>query len=222
MQTFSPQEIGLLTRLGVCVTIQPGAMLYFEGDPADKIYYILKGRVRVLRSFSNGREVTLDVVEAGHVIGESAFVEGGVRPATVQAVNTVQLISCRPGDLLPHFRTEPELALHFLQQCSNTMDRLAARLHDQCLLDRYGKVASFILDLSATDSPEKGTVGGTIPYTHENLADSLGLSRSTVSTVIKEFENRGWLQIGYRWVKVLDRQALAQFVQTRTKDGGET
>lgn len=209
---FSPQETALLQRIGVPLTVQPGAMLYFEGEPADKIYYIKKGRVRVFRNFSSGREVTLDVVEAGHIIGESAFVEHSTRPATVQAVNTVQLVSCRAADLLPHFRTEPQLALHFLQQCSNTMDRLAARLHDQCLLDRYGKVASFILDLSATDSPEKGTVGGTIPYTHENLADSLGLSRSTVSAVIKDFETKGWLQTGYRWVKVLDREALAAFV----------
>lgn len=216
-EIFSPQEIALLSRLGVPMTVQPGAMLYFEGDPADKLYYILKGRVRVFRDFSSGREVTLDVVEAGHIIGESAFVPGRLRPDSVQAVNTVQLISCRSSDLLPHFRTEPELALHFLQQCSNTMDRLASRLQDQCLLDRYGKVASFILDLSATDSPEKGTVGGTIPYTHENLADSLGLSRSTVSAVIKDFARRGWLETGYRWVKVLDRQALTQFVRSRTE-----
>lgn len=209
---FSPQETGLLQNIGVSLNVQPGGILYFEGEPADKIYYIKKGRVRVFRSFSSGREVTLDVVEAGHIIGESAFVENSTRPATVQAVNTVRLISFRVPDLLPHLHTEPDLALRFLQHCSNTMDRLAVRLHDQCLLNRYGKVASFILDLSAIDSPEKGTVGGTIPYTHENLADSLGLSRSTVSAVIKDFENRGWLQTGYRWVKVLDREALDAFV----------
>ena len=56
-------------------------------------------------------------------------------------------------------------------------------------------------------------MGGVLPYTHENLADSLGLSRTTVTMVLKRFEAEGWLQSGYKYVKVLDRPALAEFVE---------
>lgn len=210
---FTPREEALLSRIGTPQTVPPGNMIYFAGEKAEKVYYISKGRVRVFQHVSSGREVTLDVVEAGHIIGESAFVKDSVRPTSIQAVNQVQLLVCRVEDLLAYLGSEPELALHFLQQCSQTIDRLSGRLQEQCLLDRYGKVASFLLDLTAVDSPEKGTVGGVAPYTHENLADSLGLSRSTVSMVLKEFEKKGWVQGGYRQVKVTDREALAAFVK---------
>ena len=210
-EIFTPKEKALLERIGTPVTIQPRSILYFQGDVADKIYYIRSGRVRVFQLTPSGREVNMDVVEAGHIIGESAFGQGS-RPACVQAVNTVQLVAFPAEALLPHFQTEPALALHFLQQCSNTMDRLANRLHEQCLLDRYGKVASFVLDLTSTESPEKGTVDGILPYTHENIAESLGLSRTTVTAVLKHFADQGWLQIGYRQIKILDRQALTDFV----------
>lgn len=208
----------LFEQIGVELTFRSMQMIYMEGDAADRIYYIKKGRVRVFQNISSGREVTLDVVEAGHIFGESAFAGNQVRPTCVHAVNTVKVISCRVPELLSYFALRPQFALYLLKLCSDTMDRLATRLHDQCLLDRYGKVANFILDVTASDSEDKGTAGGILPYTHENLADSLGLSRTTVSMVLKNLEERGWLQSGYRYVKVLDREALQEFVEEQKRE----
>lgn len=160
----------------------------------------------------SGREVTIDVVEAGHIIGESAFVPNRTRSTCIQAVNAV-LLSCRAQELLLRLSAEPELGVHFLQQCSDTMDRLAQRLHQQCLLDRYGKVASLILDLTVTDSPEKGTMGGNLSYAHAHIADSLGLNRSAVSGALGRFETEGWIENGYRHLRVKNRQALEEFVR---------
>lgn len=216
-EIFTDHERELLENIGQKQTFPAGQLIYMEGDVADKIYYIYKGRVRVYQSISSGREVTLDVVGEGSIIGESAFVEGCTRPTCIQAVNTVQLVSCKIADLLPYFGSESSLALHFLQQCSNTMDRLSYRLHEQCLLDRYGKIASFLLDLTVTDSPETGTVGGIVPYTHENLADSLGLSRTTVTAVLRNFDEQGWIKSGYGQIKVIDRAAMIEFVENQKK-----
>lgn len=212
-RTFTLQEEALLRSIGTVFTAQPGQPIYLKGDPAERVYYVLKGRVRVFENLYSGREMTLDVVEAGRIFGESAFAKGNLRPTCVQAVNTVTLLSFRPSDVLPHFKKEPQLALHFLQLCSDTMDHLTARIEDQCLLDRYGKVANYILDETEPGSVEKGTAGGVLPYTHEDLALSLGLNRSTVTLVLREFGEKGWLKSGYRSIKVLDRQALMDVVE---------
>ena len=203
----------MLRDMGIVFTVQPGHLVYMKGDPADRVYYILKGRVRIFENLYSGREMTLDVVESGRIFGESAFAPGNLRPACVQAVNKVTLVSFRMADVLPYFRSRAEFALHFLQLCSNTMDHLTARMEEQCLLDRYGKVASFILDVTEQDSVEKGTAGGVIPYTHEDLSVSLGLNRSTVTMVLKEFEKQGCLERGYGYVKVVDRRALEAVVE---------
>ena len=68
--------------------------------------------------------------------------------------------------------------------CSVTMDYLVERMEEQCLLDRYGKVASYILNRTVPDSEDMGTEGGVLPYTHEDLSVSLGLNRSTVTQVL--------------------------------------
>lgn len=215
--SFTREEEKVLRDIGIVFTVQPGYLIYMKGDPADRVYYILKGRVRIFENLYSGREMTLDVAESGRIFGESAFVPGNVRPACVEAVNKVTLVSFRMGDVLPYFRIMGEFALHFLQLCSNTMDHLTARMEEQCLLDRYGKVASFILDVTEQDSVEKGTAGGVIPYTHEDLSVSLGLNRSTVTMVLKEFENQGCLERGYGYVKVLDRRALEAVVEGQKK-----
>ena len=217
-KVFTSEEETILQEIGIKFTAQPEHIIYMKGDAADRIYYILKGRVRIFENLYSGREMTLDVAEAGRIFGESAFAENAVRPACVQAVNKVTLVSFRMTDVLPYFRKNAGFALHFLQLCSNTMDRLTARMEEQCLLDRYGKVASYILDETAPDSAEKGTKGGVLPYTHEELSVSLGLNRSTVTLVLKKFENEGWLERGYRLIKVLDRQALEKVIE-RQKNG---
>lgn len=212
-RVFTREEERVLRDMGIVFTVQPGHLVYMKGDPADRVYYILNGRVRIFENLYSGREMTLDVVESGRIFGESAFAPGNLRPACVQAVNKVTLVSFRMADVLPYFRSRAEFALHFLQLCSNTMDHLTARMEEQCLLDRYGKVASFILDVTEQDSVEKGTAGGVIPYTHEDLSVSLGLNRSTVTMVLKEFEKQGCLERGYGYVKVVDRRALEAVVE---------
>ena len=214
---FPESEKEILEHIGQPVHFQQGQIIYLEGDAADKVIYIKTGRVRVYQSISSGKEVTLDVVGAGNIIGESAFIPDRKRPTCIQAVTPVQLELFKVSELLPYFAKHPEFALHFLQQSSNTMDRLCSRLHEQCLLDRYGKVASFILDLTETDSPEIGTINGTVPYTHEHLADSLGLNRTTVTAILKEFEEKKWISRGYGHVKILNRSALINFVSDQKK-----
>lgn len=212
---FSPEEQQLIRSVGTASSLQPGHFLYMEGDRADMLYYLQAGRVRVFQNFPSGREVTLDVVEAGHIVGESAFLPEAFRPTCIQAVNAVRLISFRSADIVPYFQTMPQLALHFLQQCSNTIDRLSLRMQEQCLLDRYGKVASLILDITASDSPDKDTLRGKLPYTHEQIAASLGLSRPTVTAVLREFARRGWVENGYGYVRLLDRPALLRFIEAQ-------
>ena len=95
---FTIDEEEILQSVGTVYTVPPGHFIYTKGDPADKVYYILKGRVRVFENLYSGREMTWDVVEAGRIFGESAFAEHSIRPANVQAVNQVHF------DLFPYER----------------------------------------------------------------------------------------------------------------------
>lgn len=211
---ISEAEAVDLERVGTPEEFDAGHMIYKKGDKADRFFYIKKGRVRMYDSVSSGREITLDVIEAGHIFGESAFGSES-RPINVQAVNKVTLIGVDMESLAGLLSGKPDFAIHLLQMCSDTMDRLMNRLREQCTLDRYGKIACFLLDVTSVESPEKGTVGGNVPFTHGDLADYLGLNRTTVSAVLKYFDMKRWISCGYGKIRVIDRESLADFVKSQ-------
>lgn len=209
---LTKEECDILNNIGTEIHVPGGQHVYMKGDPADRVYYIEKGRVRIYDNVPSGREITVDVIEAGHIFGESAFCSNRTRPVNIEAVTDVTLVVLRPGILTEHMAKYPSLALHLLQMCSDSMDRLMNRVEEQCLLDRYGKTASYLLDVTAVESEEKGTLGGVVPYTHSQLADSLGLNRTTVTAVLKYFEQKKWISCGYGQIRVTDREKLREFV----------
>ncbi len=212
-QHFTQEEQEVLERIGSSVEYAPGRMIYQKGDKAELLYFIKKGRVRIFDNIPSGREITIDVIEAGHIFGESAFYEGAFRPVNVVAVNQVTLIAVAVGKLLQELQSNPGITLHLLQMCSDSMNKLMTRVEEQCLLDRYGKAASYLLDVTSVESEEKGTVGGIVPYTHGDLADALGLNRTTVTAVLKYFDQKGWISCGYGQIRVVNREKLEAFVE---------
>lgn len=211
---LTKDECGIFERIGTQVVIKPGDMIYVKGDMADKFYYIKKGRVRIFDNMPSGREITVDVIEAGHIFGESAF-GSPVRPINVQAVNEVVLIVVDMQSLADQMGRNPTLALHLLQMCSDSMDRLMNRVEEQCMLDRYGKIASFLLDVTSVESAEKGTLGGNVPFTHGDISAYLGLNRTTVSAILKYFDQKKWISCGYGKICVIERDKLEQFVEAQ-------
>ena len=81
--------------------------------------------------------------------------------------------------------------------------------------DRFEKVAAFLYELSATNNIEKNLLFGDIPYTHQEIADSLAISRVTVTKVLNQFKDEGLISIEYGHIKVLKRDKLyEQYLST--------
>ena len=213
---LTKREIEVIGHFGQELELAAGQIVYRKGSPSESLYYIKSGRVRIFDGFSSGREVTVDVIETGHIFGESAFAgceEGTPRPINVMTVTDTVLIRIPVCRLAEAAAKDPQLLLHLLQLCSDSMDRLTRRLEEQCMLDRYGKTASYLLDVTAVQSKEKGTLDGNVPYTHSQLAVALGLNRTTVSEVLKYFDRKRWIFCGYGKVQVTDRAGLEAFVR---------
>lgn len=210
---FTTDDLAVLKKYGAEITYPSGSMIFKTGEVADTFYVVLKGRVRAFFNSASGREVTMDVMEPGHIFGETSFEENGYRKANIQAVNEVTVLCVENRYMEEIFAAHPSIARKLLWLCSEAMNHLSRRLVEQCTLDRFGKVAAFILDVTEVDSEEKGTKDGRIPYSHEELSTALGLSRSTVTTILGKFEDNGWIQKHYRYLILKDRKGLQAFAE---------
>ncbi len=211
---FSNEEMERLSQAGYLRCFARNEMINLEGDVANTLCIIRRGRVRIMLSTPEGEELTVEIVEKGRLFGESSFLSKSLRPTTVTAVTEVELICCTIPQLIPCLCQNPDILTKLLQHCSETMNHLSYSLHSFRFLNRYQRIASFLLTETGTDNPDKEITGQCLPYTHDEIAMCLGLARPTVSQVLKEFERKGCVRCAYGRVYVLDRAALEQAVST--------
>lgn len=204
------EQFDMFEAVGQLLNYRAGELIYMQQDSADILYLIRKGRVRVYLSTESGEEVTLEIVEKGRIFGESSFVQDACRPTTVSAVTDTELVACRLSELGPALCGSWELTSALLQMMSDTCDYLSRLVKRAYLYDRRERLAAFLLEQTAVDNPDKGIVDGALPYTHEDLALVVGLSRVTVTRVLGEFQRQGWVECGYRKIRVRDREGLRQ------------
>ena len=192
------EQFDMFEAVGQLLHYRAGELIYMQQDSADILYLIRKGRVRVYLSTESGEE------------GESSFVQDACRPTTVSAVTDTELVACRLSELGPALCGSWELTSALLQMMSDTCDYLSRLVKRAYLYDRRERLAAFLLEQTAVDNPDKGIVDGALPYTHEDLALVVGLSRVTVTRVLGEFQRQGWVECGYRKIRVRDRERLRQ------------
>ena len=199
-------------KAGNIVHYRPNDIIYMQEDTSNSLYLIKKGRVRVFLMMQTGDELTFTVLNSGNIFGDSSFFQNSPRPTTVMAITDVELIQCNIDSLYPYLMESQELTISLLQLLAENCDLLSTRLKRAVTYNRYEKVASFLLELTSEDDVEKGIVNHTLPYTHEEFSTFVGLSRVTTTKVLNEFQEKGFVDLDYRKIKVLNREGLANII----------
>jgi len=172
-----------------------------QGAPGGFLLVLRSGRVQVLRTEADGSRLLLEVRAAGDLIGEMAARGSGTRNATVIAVDTchAQRVPVAVFDRLPAARLLSDFIVSKIDQQLPVRVQLAHFKPTQ-------KVARLLAELIALAGPEL-IEPRLIPLSQQEIADALGLSRSSVAAVVAELRRDGVLGHGPR-LTVLNRDGL--------------
>jgi CRP/FNR family cyclic AMP-dependent transcriptional regulator len=97
-----------LAAIGQVRSFSKNAVIINEGDVADTVYLILAGRVRVYHATEDGREVVLDVLRPGELIGEMVL-DGSPRSASIMTVEPCSMVVTTVSTLREQLRNDPDL-----------------------------------------------------------------------------------------------------------------
>jgi CRP-like cAMP-binding protein len=174
------------------------ATIVEEGLPGDYMYVIREGRVKVTKLSEEGREKILQMLGEGAFFGEMALLDQAPRSATVKTLSPVRLLALSRADFLSVLRRSPDLAMAVIQELTRRLretDEQASSLSFQRVKDRTRGL------LRRMAGPADGGARITPPLTHQQIADMIGTSRETVTRVVKDLKQEGWLdQQGKRYV----------------------
>ena len=180
-----------------------GAMLYFQDEPGDRFYYLKKGRVRIFLNSGDGAEKTLVLRESGSIFGEAAFFDGQPRMSSAKAVTDCEIVAVGRAELMAIFRREPGFAMQMLQFLAKTVRMLSAQVDTMAFLPADRRLAGALVSLCGKD--------GAVHASQEELGSLAGVTRVTVSRVLRDFVERGWVGLGYRIVQVRQKDAMEAF-----------
>lgn len=189
------------------VVYQPGQIIYLQGDTPAEFYYLVSGSVTIFMTSESGAQRTLTVMESGNIFGEASFFDGLDRVSSACAATPCRIIAIDNALLTACFSREPELAVTMLRYLSRTVRMLSSQLDTISFLPANKRIAHILLGYDEI-SP-----GKPINCTQEELGNRTGASRVTVSRALNDFAHRGWIEIRYRRIRVLDRPGLEEYMQ---------
>jgi CRP/FNR family transcriptional regulator, cyclic AMP receptor protein len=191
------------------VHVHKGESVFEEGDPGDRLYVIVEGKVKLGVTSPDGRENLHAILGPGEMFGELSLFDPSPRRATATAVSDCTLLGLGQTNLRGWLTGRPEVAEALLQALAQRLRRTSDALSDLVFSDVPGRVAKALLDLAdrfGVQTPEGVVV--THDLTQEELAQLVGASRETVNKALADFASRGWIELESRQVTILDVERL--------------
>ncbi len=179
-------------------------VLFREGEPAEGIFVLLSGRVKIYKLSPDGKEHILHVVRPGQAFAEAAVFMPGGYPAYAEALQKSRTLLLPKEPFLRLLREEPTISLNIIATLSRYLKQFADRIEDLSLKDVSARVARWFLSTSL----EKGRDFWDLEITKGELASQVGTVSETLSRTLRKFQDAGWLQVRGRFVKILDKAAL--------------
>lgn len=181
-----------------------GQRVHGKGDPADGLYGLLVGEIRISASTYAGDQILFARLLPGQWFGEIAVLDGGVRTHDSDAIIDSLLA------------VVPKHAIHTICQRYPLVYRaLVALLCEHC------RLAFSAIDEFLVYSPEQrlsrrllqrlqDDVGSRVAISQQEMGALIGVSRQTTNKILNDWESKGWIKRVYRGVEILDTQAMRQ------------
>jgi CRP/FNR family cyclic AMP-dependent transcriptional regulator len=180
------------------VQLAPKQTFFSQGDPADSVFYLQKGRARVTVVSTAGKEATITLLSAGEFIGEGALAAvPGLRLSTATAVTACTALKIRREEMARVIHEEHDFSDLFLKFLLARSMRTQADLVDQLFNSSEKRLARILLLMAEFGKP--GEPETLIPkISQETLAEMIGTTRSRVSFFMNRFRNLGFIEYNGR------------------------
>ncbi len=184
-----------------------GEMLLLEGEKAGALYLVASGAVKVFKTSAEGKEQILNIIRPGESFNEVPVFNGGLNPASAQAMAPVLLYGIRKTDLEVILRKYQQVALNVIKVMANRLRHLVSLVEDLSFRHVIGRVAKILLDYAgdgAAPSPR---------LTQRDMAAMAGTAREIVSRSLKALEEDGIISVDRHRIVITNKDALKKMIE---------
>lgn len=170
-----------------------GQPIFAQGDPADSVFYLLEGRVKITVTSEQGKEAVIALLGEGDFFGEGCLLGCIQRPVTAQAMAPTSAVRVEKAEMSRLLHSDPAFAERFTRHLLARNSRFEADLVDHLFHSSEQRLARLLVLLAncrKDDKPAPVPAG----ITHELLAEMVGTTRPRVSYFMAKFRQLGLIE----------------------------
>ena len=177
-------ELEELSGSAILRSYEAGNFIFWEGDSPNYFYIVAKGRVRVLKSSSTGKEVTIAFFGDYEMFGEVAVFQNMPYPASAQAVIDTDILQINMDDFLSFLGRNPQVAMKIISILGERLREAQERFKDVAGERVEQRIARILLMLSKKN-------GLVLLYKRQEIAEMSGTTTETAIRVMVRFREMG-------------------------------
>jgi len=185
-------QLALLTSVVSRKTFPRGTTVMAAGEATDSLYVVISGRLKVMMSDDEGREVILAMLGPSEYFGEMGLLDDSPRSATVVTVESCELLILSKKDFKKCLFENFEMAMTVMRGLVKRLREADQKIGSLALMDVYGRVARLLLDMAETVDGQKVV---TKKLAKQDIAKMIGASREMVSRVMKDLQTGGFIEV---------------------------
>ncbi len=190
-----------------------GKTIFFPGDPAERVYFLLKGAVKLSRVYEAGEEITVALLRENSVFGVLSLITGQRSDRFYHAVafTPVELLSSPIEQVEQALKSNPDLSILMLQGLSSRILQTEMMIETLAHRDMGSRLVSFLLILCrdfGVPTPEGIRID--LKLSHQAIAEAIGSTRVTVTRLLGDLRQEGMISIHKKKITVHNPVALSQ------------
>ena len=182
-------------------------IILYEGEPAEAIYFVVSGALKLFRTSVDGKEQILSILRPGDSFNDVPVFDDGPNPASVETMTPVLLYELSKSDFNALLENNPAVTANTVHVLAGKVRQLVDLVEDLSFRHVIGRVARILLE--HTDGEGSG------PHlTQQDMAAMAGTAREVVGRSLKALEEEGIIRFNRHRIVIVDRKALHEKVES--------
>jgi CRP-like cAMP-binding protein len=181
-----------------------GEILLIEGEPAETLYFVVAGAVKVFKTSADGKEQIIQIIRPGESFNDVPVFGGGENLTSAEAMGPVVLNTIKKSDLEAVIREHPQVAMNVIHVLSRRVQHLVSLVEDLSFRHVTGRVAKVLLEHTGDGTGENPRL------TQQEMAAMIGTAREMVGRSLKTLENEGAIRMERNRIIITNQKALME------------
>ena len=205
---LSDGDIGLLLDNTHSKKYVADEVIFFKGDPTTGMMAVVSGCVQIRIVSEDGKQLVLNTMREGEMLGEIGVLDGGDRTADAVAVEPTELLTIDRRAFLDLINRNPGFSMTLMEILCSRIRGTSEQAEDLALLDLRKRLAKKLLSLAGEKS--SGPDGGKaiIGHSQQDLASMVGITRESINKHLGAWAKDGLIAVSRNEIEIVDEQGL--------------